>query len=205
MEWEKSQFYVVIEGKICGPFTFDQLRPLGLKGSDFVKAEGMPEFQELREIAGLSVLMNVRHERTQPQYFATLDMRLLAWGIDMFLAFFIYAMLAMVYLAGTTAGSDRIPTLVVGLLSIPVFKFLINTFMEGSLRQASPGKILIGIKVTDALGNPIGLGKAFIRNLAKLLGVLTLGFGFFSGFFDKKQQCLHDKVAGTLVIKSRLI
>lgn len=205
MEWEKSQFYVVIEGKPRGPFAFEQMRSLGLKGTDFVKAEGMPEFQELREIAGLSTLLDIQHERTLPQYFSTLDTRLLAWGIDLFLAFFIYAMLAMVYLVGTPTGAERIPALILGLLLVPVFKFMINTWMEGSSRQASPGKILIGIKVSDEGGNPIGRGRAFARNLAKLLGVLTLGFGFFSGFFDKRQQCLHDKVAGTLVIKGRLI
>jgi uncharacterized RDD family membrane protein YckC len=29
--------------------------------------------------------------------------------------------------------------------------------------------------------------------------------GYLTGFFDKKQQGLHDKIAGTLVIKDRLL
>lgn len=205
MEWKESRFYVVIEGRPSGPFTFDELRTQKLKGTDFVRSEGMKEFKELREIEGLSTLLAVRHERSLPQYFATLDVRLLAWGIDMFICFFIYALLAIVFLAGSESGSERISVLLIGLLSVPVLKFFLNSIMEGGVRQASPGKLLIGVRVTDAAGAPIGVGRAFLRNFAKILGVLTLGIGFFSGFFDKKQQCLHDKIAGTMVIKSRLI
>jgi uncharacterized RDD family membrane protein YckC len=44
-----------------------------------------------------------------------------------------------------------------------------------------------------------------IRNLSKIISTGTIGLGYMMGFFDKKQQCLHDKIAGTLVIKDRLI
>lgn len=199
-------FYVVIEGRPSGPYRLEELKSMRLKPTDFVKAAGMPEYKELREISSLSHILGVRHQPTPPQYYATMDVRLLAWGIDSFISTFIYGIIATVYLIGSNPEDpQRIPTLLLGALSIPIIKFLLGSFMEGMSQQASPGKMLIGIRVTDLQGRPIGLGRALIRNLSKLIGVLTLGLGFLSGFLDKKQQCLHDKVAGTLVVKARLI
>ena len=205
MNSSPDRYEVVVQGKPQGPFTLDELRGMNLGPTDFVKPVGHPEFKELREIAGLSILLNVRHQTTPPQYFASLDMRLLSTAIDYFIAFCIYAVLAAVYLGGTTNTQESIPTLLMGLVFVPIFKFILCVVAEGSKKQASIGKMLIGVKVTDEEGRPIGYGKAFLRNIAKLIGVITIGIGFFTGFFDRRQQCLHDKVAGTLVIKDRLI
>lgn len=200
-----DRYEVVVKGKPKGPFTLDELRGMNLSPTDFVKPLGQPEFKELRELAGLSTLLNVRYETTPPQYFASLDTRLLSTAIDYFIAFVIYAALVAVYLGGTTDAKESIPTLLAGLVLVPVFKFILCVAAEGSKKQASMGKMLIGVKVTDEQGKPIGYGKAFLRNIAKLIGVITIGIGFLTGFFDRRQQCLHDKIAGTLVIKDRLI
>jgi len=77
--------------------------------------------------------------------------------------------------------------------------------MESSSRQATYGKSLLGLKVSDVQGLKISRSKAFLRNLSKLICIATLGIGYLTGFFDKKQQCLHDKIAGTVVIKDRLL
>lgn len=205
-EWETKQYFVVVDGRPQGPYSLEALRGLGLKATDFVRADGMPEFKELREIPQLSALLGLRYERTLPQYFATLDVRLLAWGIDTFIAVFIYMLFVVIYLVGMDSGVQaQIPTIIIGFGSVPVLKFIFSSLMEGSALQASPGKLVIGIRVTDTKGAPLGYPQAFLRNFSKIIGVLTLGIGFLSGFLDRKQQCLHDKIAGTLVIKSRLI
>ena len=205
MDSDPTQYYVVIQGKPQGPFTLDKLQNMKLSPTDFVKPVGHPEFKELREIAGLSKLLNVQHQTTPPQYFASLDMRLLSTAIDYFIAFCMYAVLAAVYLGGAENTQESIPMLIGGLILVPIFKFIQCVVTEGSKKQASIGKMLIGIKVTDEQGRPVGYGTALFRNIAKLVGVITLGIGFFTGFFDRRQQCLHDKIAGTLVIKDRLI
>ncbi len=205
METLPDRFEVVIQGKPQGPFTLDDLRGMQLKPTDFVKPSGYPEFKELREIAALSAVLDIKHETSLPQYFASLDTRLLATAIDYFIAFCAYAILAAIYLGGVSDAKTAAPTLLAGMVLVPIVKFAFSVAMEGSMRQASVGKLLIGIKVTDERGRPIGYGKALGRNAAKLVGVITLGIGFFLGFFDRRQQCLHDKMAGTLVIKDRLI
>lgn len=199
------QYFVVVDGKPAGPFSFQEIESMQLKPTDFIKPEGEKDYKEVREFQTLSQALNITHQATLPQYFATLDLRLLALGIDYFVALCVYALVALLYVAGTAATEDRIATLLLGLAVIPVIKFIFSVGFEGSKRQATIGKILVGVKVTDTRGRPIGYGIALVRNSAKLVGVLTLGIGFLSGFFDRKQQCLHDKIAHTWVVKDRLI
>ena len=205
MQPSDQQYEVVIQGKPQGPFSLEALREMNLCPTDFVKPLGSPEFKELREIAALSKALNIVHQTTLPQYFASLDMRLLATAIDYFFALCGYAVVAAIYLAGAPTTANRIPTLLLGMVLIPLFKFTACVILEGSRKQASIGKLLIGVKVTDEQGKPISYGRAFARNVAKIAGLITLGVEFLSGFFNRRQQCLHDKIAGTLVIKDRLI
>jgi uncharacterized RDD family membrane protein YckC len=76
--------------------------------------------------------------------------------------------------------------------------------MECSAKQGTYGKQLLNIRVTDLEGQRIDTTKAFARNFLKLLSTLTFYIGFLMSFFNKKQQCLHDMIAETLVIKDRL-
>jgi len=97
-------------------------------------------------------------------------------------------------------------TIALSLLGIiPVANFIYHIVMECSPKQGTYGKQILKIKVTDMLGERIGLGRSILRNLAKILSVLTLFIGYLMSFFNSKQQCMHDMVAGTLVVKDRLI
>lgn len=88
---------------------------------------------------------------------------------------------------------------VLGLL----IQWLWFTLFESSTWQATPGKKMLGIKVTDEHGNRIGFGKANARYWSKILSTLILFVGFFMVAFTKKKQGLHDIIAGTLVVNSR--
>jgi uncharacterized RDD family membrane protein YckC len=75
--------------------------------------------------------------------------------------------------------------------------------MESSTRQATVGKIILGIKVTDLTGNKIHFGRSALRTFAKMLSCLTFGIGFFMAGFTKRKQALHDILTGCLLVKSR--
>ena len=73
------------------------------------------------------------------------------------------------------------------------------SLLESSRRQATLGKIALGLKVTGLHGERIGFGRAVARFVARLLSVLTLCLGYLSIVVTKRRQGLHDLIAGTLV------
>jgi uncharacterized RDD family membrane protein YckC/Tfp pilus assembly protein PilE len=72
-------------------------------------------------------------------------------------------------------------------------------FHSSSL-QATPGKGVFGIKVTDTEGRRISLGRAIGRYFASWLSFLVLGIGFLMAAFTQRRQALHDMICGTLVV-----
>ena len=92
-----------------------------------------------------------------------------------------------------------------GLPLIPFAKFIYGSLAEASEKQGTIGKRLLNIKVTDMEGGRISLANSFGRNSAKFFSIITLFIGYLYSFLNRKQQCLHDLIANTLVIKDRLI
>ena len=69
----------------------------------------------------------------------------------------------------------------------------------------SIGKKIVGIKVVRTDGSPISLGRIFwLRNVVNgLLGIVPLyGLVDVLFIFGESQQCLHDKIADSIVIKA---
>ena len=75
--------------------------------------------------------------------------------------------------------------------------------LESSARQATLGKMALGLAVTDLQGNRISFLRATGRYFAKILSALILLIGFIMVAFTEKKQGLHDMLASTLVVKTR--
>ena len=73
--------------------------------------------------------------------------------------------------------------------------------LETSPKQATWGKQIVGIKVTDLSGNRITIGRAIGRYFAKILTGLTCGIGLLMPLFTERKQTLHDMIAGCLALK----
>lgn len=90
-------------------------------------------------------------------------------------------------------------------LVVLVLQILIPWFyyakMESGPAQATLGKMVLGIKVTDMEGNPISFGRATGRFFGKFLSHIILLFGYFMAGWTARKQALHDKMADTLVVK----
>lgn len=74
---------------------------------------------------------------------------------------------------------------------------------ETSSKQATWGKQIVGIKVTDLEGRRISVGKAVGRYFAKILSGCTLGIGYLMPLFTEKKQTLHDLICGCLAVKQQ--
>lgn len=70
-------------------------------------------------------------------------------------------------------------------------------------RGRTPGKRLLGTRVVQLDGAPVGWWDAFGRFGGYAAGFATGMLGFLQIFWDPNRQALHDKVAGTVVIRTR--
>jgi uncharacterized RDD family membrane protein YckC len=95
------------------------------------------------------------------------------------------------------------PDFFMGSCALPlvhlVADWLYYALMESSVRQATLGKLALGLRVTDGAGRPITFGRATGRHFAKYLSALTLGIGYMMAGWTQRKQALHDLVADTLV------
>ena len=74
--------------------------------------------------------------------------------------------------------------------------------MESSRRQATLGKMALGIRVTDLDGRRVSFARASGRWFGKILSSLIFGIGYLMVAFTEKKQGLHDMIAGTRVMRS---
>lgn len=79
--------------------------------------------------------------------------------------------------------------------------FLYFVLMESSPMQATIGKMIQNLIVTDLGGERISILKAAVRNISKVLSALTLMIGYIMAGFTERKQALHDLIARTLIIK----
>ncbi|MFN0175179.1 MAG: RDD family protein [Saprospiraceae bacterium] len=73
--------------------------------------------------------------------------------------------------------------------------------MEGSERGATVGKRAMGIRVVSEDGQSIGFGTATGRFFGNFLNLFTMFIGYLMMFFNARNQCLHDMITSTVVIK----
>ena len=200
-----SEYLLVINGKPEGPFTIEELKQNKIKPNDFVRSSTMDDYKEAHEVEQLRGLLGFSKQHLAPQYFAGFDQRWMASALDWFMVSLIVIFFGVIALLFTSDKSTQIIIAVSVLGVIPIVNFIYHVVMEASPKQGTYGKQILKIKVTDLQGERIGLAQSLGRNLAKILSALTLFLGYLYSFFNSRQQCLHDVVAGTLVVKDRLI
>jgi uncharacterized RDD family membrane protein YckC len=84
-----------------------------------------------------------------------------------------------------------------------ILNWLYFSLLESSPKQATVGKLALGIVVTDLKGNKISFARASARYWSKFVSTAIIGIGFIMAGFTSKKQALHDIIAETLVIKNR--
>jgi len=96
-------------------------------------------------------------------------------------------------------GVALVLNLVAGLLGVLITLGYFAGFE--CTKQATPGKMALGLQVTDVAGNRISFLHAIGRNAGKIVSSMILCIGYVMSAFTERKQCLHDMMAGTLVVK----
>jgi len=71
--------------------------------------------------------------------------------------------------------------------------------LDSSASQATLGKRIFDLKVTNLDGNRISFVRALGRHFAKYISSVTLLIGYIIAGFSARKQALHDMIAGTVV------
>ena len=87
------------------------------------------------------------------------------------------------------------------VITMMIINWLYHALLESSVKQATLGKMVLKIKVTDLNGQRISFWRATARHFSKSLSTLTLLIGFLVAEYTAKRQALHDKITGYLVVK----
>ncbi|MCI0448073.1 RDD family protein [bacterium] len=143
--------------------------------------------------------------RTGREEYAGFGPRLIAYLLDgLIMSLFMIPAYGLIVLGTVVMDPGTVSTLLVGLGSLLAVAtaFMYMVFLTGK-KGATFGKKIMKLKVVGADGTfPIGIGKALIRVLMQAIGGSICGLTYWMILFDKEmKRGLHDKVAGTVVIR----
>jgi uncharacterized RDD family membrane protein YckC len=114
---------------------------------------------------------------------------------------------AVIGLAGSAVdmpgiGIHMVSLIISGAVGV-LASWIYEAAMESSSKQATVGKMALGLKVTDLEGRRISFARASGRHFAKYISGLTLLIGYIMAGFTERKQALHDMIVGTLVRRTQ--
>ncbi len=117
---------------------------------------------------------------------------------------------AIAFAIGFAAGGEdedaAIGALGLAYVLTAIAPFIYFTYFHGRESGQTPGKKALGIRVVaDRTGGSIGYGRAFGRYaITFVFGILILPLliNYLWPLWDEKNQALHDKVVGSVVVKA---
>jgi uncharacterized RDD family membrane protein YckC len=86
-------------------------------------------------------------------------------------------------------------------IGISLWIFYHTTFVS-SVYQATPGKMVLKLKIIDLFGKSMSVTRAMFRCLSVFISIVPFGLGIWYISTDRKKQGWHDLIAGSYVIKS---
>jgi uncharacterized RDD family membrane protein YckC len=102
---------------------------------------------------------------------------------------------------GGQAPADSLLVQLALFLILLVLTWLYFAGLESSAWEATIGKRMVGLLVTDTAGRRLSFGRSTARYFAKLLSALPILIGYLLAAFTPRKQALHDLIAGTLVVR----
>lgn len=92
------------------------------------------------------------------------------------------------------------------LFAVAVSVLLLSNWLyyalgESSEHQATLGKRICGLRVTDCMAQTLTFAQASGRYAAKYLSAACLLIGYFIALFTENKQTMHDLLAKTIVVE----
>ena len=117
---------------------------------------------------------------------------------------YVFQIPLLVVVARAEKGGPNELSLILGLGALAVVMSLaVAGYYEAwfiTRKGATPGKMILGLKVVRARGGRIGWGLATGRFFAYMLSGLTLYVGYLMAAWDEEKRSLHDRICDTRVV-----
>jgi len=128
------------------------------------------------------------------------------WVINLAIQMVLGLFMGGLSLTYTLSGGNQFPPgavfAIIGMWGVQiVVAWLYFAMQEASERQATLGKMALGLRVTTLDGRRITFARASGRYFGKMISSLTLLIGYIMAAFTAKKQALHDIMAQTLVVR----
>ena len=131
--------------------------------------------------------------------YAGFGRRLAAWIIDTVILGIVSIIVSVIIVGGDADDASTGAQVAANTVAFAI-NWAYFAGMESSSKQASLGKMALGIVVTDVDGQRITFMRATGRYFAKILSGLLLLIGYLMVLWTARKQGLHDKLAVTLVV-----
>ncbi len=120
-------------------------------------------------------------------------------SIGMFIVLGVLGVATTALISGDHAGMAGLVAFL-GYVILIVGVWLYFAKLESGPKQATIGKRVMGIKVTDDKGQRIGFGRATGRFFGKIISGMIMYIGYLMAGFTSRKQALHDMMAGCCVV-----
>jgi uncharacterized RDD family membrane protein YckC len=117
-------------------------------------------------------------------------LRMAALALDLVLV------MVITHLVSTVVGHGR------HSMGMPLLLVAVYGAVMWALKGTTIGGSICGLQLVRLDGKPIDWGTAIMRALGCFLSLIVAGLGFVWIAFDKDRQAWHDKVAGTVVVRT---
>lgn len=154
------------------------------------------------------------------QELATIPSRILAITIDLIIIVFVFSFIGKAFdwiglgitniklvnffhieIEAKNMSENNIQVFKTFLGFVPILYFAISNYITNG---QSIGKKILGIKIISIYHHRIGLWHCIERSLGYVASTLELMIGFYQVFWNPNRMTLHDRIAETIVIKTRV-
>ncbi len=142
--------------------------------------------------------MHAAHEAP----FASFGKRVVGWLFDYLLPWLVVGIIAAIPPAIMKNSPSASTVSTVLLWGLPIVWFFVLSLLSGK-SGATPGRKVAKTRLVDArTGQPIGVGKTFLRYICHFIDYVLCFVGWLFPLWDTKRQTLADKVLATCVIET---
>jgi uncharacterized RDD family membrane protein YckC len=121
---------------------------------------------------------------------------LILWSIGILVAIFLGAFISPAQSAEDSMVFPVLANMLQLVIAVSYTTYFLGTY------AATPGKMVCHLKVVTPGGEKVTYSQACLRYFAEIVSSLIFCIGYLMAIFDAERRTLHDRIAGTRVIKN---